>query len=1051
MKTPEDVKREIVNHELRIENLLKIKDQDANAKIDEIRSQIVALKHELLNWGEIKNESSHSVTFDHSFEENQKRIAEHNKNLLSNVYSERYSKSYYFMRKDVWSHFKEFLSSSKTVMGVIGKAGSGKSMLLCNLVDAPPENSLIILIDCKDINQDSTRIDSYLDHKLNLEGTFHDFVHMFVRNTPEKNLVLLFDSINENSAPKSILLKLSKLINSMDDPRVKIVFSCRIPIWHSIKSNLRVPYERVYHVAGPDSFVSLDKFSIDEIKTVYENYKNVFSLQSEYHELSEQVRFFLANPLFMRLSAEVYCENQQKIPGSLALRDVFSEYILNGLGPGGYNSEEYKVLQRVIELMYEKAKSELAVAILQADSVIGTHILAGFDSPYAKLLDEGILSEKVDIRIIRRISKVFVTYERVFEYLLAEILVGDISSKSIIDHLEMSRAKDFLQLRGAVELAVSFKILQESNSTDILTELASLGRADTRQFFVDVVHTISESGNSDLAKNIILEASDLKNVEAKLIAVHAAYALGFDEHLIRTAIANDENLSGVAAFFLYERWNNYRKMNNLDSGYEVLSKIIDNISFRNLSKSLAALKVLLSIATHMLIHVIEDVNSLVGMVGIYEEIMKKIPGSSIFANQDKKSGVGNIGNFIIDLSATYAFRVSTYEEALVEVLNDKKSLRAMIDVGELTLQDSLLDYEEEIIVLMSWPADAVCYFAGSLITHQLYFNPDSHSTFFLDLLSSDKLSMQTKCVGIRAFSLGLAARLLHEKDIPENSDKEVYVILDSILTSLLEKSNNWDNISYKHPSVQNPMFSWKAGLFGLLVTEALLQQRRGNIIGSRYLSALLGNPMFRSAEMLNVYIEVLEKVSYQGYIEFALLSILSTPFIGYWQKIANSSGVECISRIRGLFQREVDSLLRTSNNNQLWEDVSSINQYPNMNYIHDISVHMWSQVAIATSMIIEKTAGLMFLEFADSNSPKEAMRRVTSVAFQMIESPIVLDIAHYQWGIKHDKNMVRAEKLGLPSNIQDIRPDLHEKYASIVQRVIGQIGLGILHKNDNAV
>ena len=80
--------------------------------------------------------------------------------------------------------------------------------------------------------------------------------------------------------------------------------------------------------------------------------------------------------------------SEREIPEELALKDVFFEYIQKCLGKDGLESDEYKVLRRIIELMYEKTRSQLELAIIKQDVVAGRYVAPDISSPYANLVDE---------------------------------------------------------------------------------------------------------------------------------------------------------------------------------------------------------------------------------------------------------------------------------------------------------------------------------------------------------------------------------------------------------------------------------------------------------------------------------------------------------------------------------------------------------------------------------------------------------------------------------------------------------------------------------------
>ena len=123
-------------------------------------------------------------------------------------------------------------------------------------------------------------------------------------------------------------------------------------------------------------------------------------------------------------------------------------------------------------------------AIIKQDVVAGRYVAPDISSPYANLVDEGLLSEEVKRSLREKIRLAFVTYEMVFEYLLSEIIIGEVTPESILQKFNMAQAKSFIQLRGAIVLALSLSLLRGDTDTSVLVDLAKLNRPDSRQFLL---------------------------------------------------------------------------------------------------------------------------------------------------------------------------------------------------------------------------------------------------------------------------------------------------------------------------------------------------------------------------------------------------------------------------------------------------------------------------------------------------------------------------------------------------------------------------------------
>lgn len=1051
MTNSEEIRKEIVNNERRLRNILSEEGSENAPKVAEIRSRIVNLKYELLqlekNIAPVSKSNELTGQTDSSIANFIAKLNVANNDMLNSRYSERYSSACYYKRPKFSNYLNEFMASQNTVMALTGKAGSGKSVFVCNIVDAPPENVIVVLQDSTQVKIDNQDVDSYLGQVLQKEGGILNFLEHILDLSPLQKILIIFDSINEHPNREVLIVKISDFINKIEDPRIKVLITCRVPIWHSIKRFLSVPSSRVYHLAGPDSYVEIDSFSEKEVMHAYNTYKSVYKLKTDYEHLSEQVKYFISNPLFLKMTAEVYGGRQQKIPYDLALRDVFSDYVLSCLGEKGYESEEYTVLQRVIELMYEKAKKELELGVLQQDGKIGQYVSPNYVTPFSKLVEDGLLSQKFEISIIKKIEKIYVTYERIFEFLLAEFIIGDVSLEKILQNLELAQSKSFIQLRGAIELALSFSILHNKTDANILLELSRVNKPESRQYLLDVIQTIYDSGHREVAENIITDISQEDLLEAKILAVQASFQLGLEHRLISLSLADDEQLRAISTLFLYERWNHYRKHRDLDKGYQVLRDLSSEVNIIYPQKSVKVFQNLASITGYMFIHVVDEPKSVYPVFDFYKELLYKVPGTRLLGSQGKIGLLSRATDVVIESFASSWARIGKSDQKLKDLLEKPDSIRALLDIGELTVKESLLDYKDPIIRLITWDNPIVSYFAGSLITHQIYFSPelDQHISLFGEIFLSDRLKTVHRVFVIRAFIVGFIARLLRDKDIPNKIEEEIFDSLVSL----------WNDIQHENPEmiydpddVHTPFYVWKAALFGLLYLEALLQRRSGNITGSNFLKRMLHDATFTTPESIKVMIEVLEKIAYQGFVDFSISSMLNKEFYLHWKKEDNyNAALLAFSNCRGLYQKEVDSIFKGHEDfYAIWEHVRLNSSFPKERYFRDISNHLWGQAFIALDMEVEKSAGVLFLELADSKTTKECMRRMIKAYFDILDEPIRQDIAHYQWGLAHDKEMKRFNKLNLPKGIENIRPDLHAYYKGVTDKIVGRYGLGMLHE-----
>jgi hypothetical protein len=408
----------------------------ATAKIAQVKARIEALEAELLaleaeldespDHVESSPDASRAILIETLVE----RIEDFTEATLYSHYAEKYCADYHFRREDLHAQLLDFLHSDLTTTVLVGKAGMGKSVAICDLAQNPPPDCTVWLQDCTHMKIDiDTSIDDHIGRSLGLGMGILDTVDRFFEENPDHRLVFVFDSINEftgrktqyhpertpdevdsdserlvelrqilvehfseedlrtlcfdlgveytdlggegrasnareliaylerrgrvgelvravkqrrskvswgyserdtagkttdrRGAPEWLLGKLAEFVRRIEDPRIKLLVVCRTPIWNSLKRHFTVPLDKGFHTAGPGSYINTELFAREEVRQVYEGYRRAYRILTPFDQLSNQVKQLIAHPLFLRMVAEIY--EQEEIPTSLALRDVFAQ------------------------------------------------------------------------------------------------------------------------------------------------------------------------------------------------------------------------------------------------------------------------------------------------------------------------------------------------------------------------------------------------------------------------------------------------------------------------------------------------------------------------------------------------------------------------------------------------------------------------------------------------------------------------------------------------------------------------------------------------------
>lgn len=973
-----------------------------------------------------------------------------NKNVLQTRYREKFSISYYFVREDINSSFIKFLNSDQTVMIITGKAGTGKSMFICGLVDNSPPDVFFYLQDCAHLQlkiEDS--IEKYVSQSLELNQCVLDAMSNFLKYNPEKKFVFIFDAVNEFSKKESLLMKLSTFAKNIETQRVKIIITCRTPIWYTLKRHFVVPLSKEFHTAGPNSYTSIDLFAENEIEIVYDLYKRTYNLQTPFEQLSAQVKHFIIQPLFLKLTAESF--RKEKIPKTLILQDVFEKYIRKCFGSDGYESREYFVLERIIELMYKHSQGELKLSQLQKDNKIKDYMSVAIDSPFTKLLDEGILTQRETHEgILKKIIIVFITYERVFEYLLGDSILKSmiLSADKILEHLEIAREKSFTQLLGAIELAISFAILNDNAKMSIIIELARKDRPDSRQFLCNVIHTIYDSGSRELAELIVFKVSEDDTSEAKLLAVQAAYQLRLDDILISLALSRNPLLRDTATLYLYERWNKARLDGRVDDGYKLVCRLKDLINLGKPRQSMYAFSALIALSLNLIAHTIDDPDSLLPLAKIFQDIVRSVPG--LVPDPTKKG-------FIRFLSEkTFGFFLGAVRLVLAkysgnlfifgDLFENPKSKRALLDLGTIITLKDLTYHKDKLFKLITWDNPGIILSSRSVLTQKTYKNPVINLPIIQQIYDEDNLTLNVKSNILYSMIYGLLSRLEGNMFIPNNSLLSLTDNFIELWYEILEFSEKKEKLKVgAYCPKKNVMDSLLFSLVGIFLIESFLMRKEGRRENSKIIRKIIINHELKRNNEINFILLALEKVGYQNSVDFVLLTMLNKNFRQLWENKSFERGLNVIANLRALYQEEVDSILQElPSTNEIWNRVRTIGGFPEPKDLWEISFRMF-MVATGINMTIIKLTGLGLLDAVFSKTENNLYKRVLRTIVAVLFEPDRIDIAHVQYGFAHDPAWDLFEVLDIPRSIVNIKPEIHDYYKSLAIKCVELLGRGIFY------
>ncbi|HEY2322816.1 MAG TPA: hypothetical protein VGJ82_08130, partial [Thermoanaerobaculia bacterium] len=674
--------------------------------------------------------------------------------------------------------------------------------------------------------------------------------------------------------------------------------------------------------------------------------------------------------------------------------------------------------------MYEAARREIEVNVLRHDAAIGADIARGEGSSYSHLLDESLLTEAIrNETLLRTTEIVFVTYERVFEFLLAEVVIGSVTAERIALHLDVIRDRSFPQLRGALELALSFALVRGTATPALLIQLAQVDRPDSRQFLADVIHTVYDSGHRQLATSILSALSRDKSLEPQLLAAQVAYQLGFDDRLLDILVSGQPTLRDRAALLLYASWNRKRLAGDLEGAYRPLRELRNRVSILHLPRSRAAVSALTTLCLNLGLHIIDDERALYPLIDLLRDFVRNLPGLAPDAGKRSiaRFASNKTGDLLIDVLGSVLSRVMIKDRVLAGIFDDNRTKRALLDVGHLITLGDLRLHEEKVRRLISWNHPAVAFSSRSVLTRHVFISPDVHLPMFESFLESEELSPMVRVNVLHAMVYGVVARCL--KTPTEAS--VVLRLLEDWFEELWPQLLHTDGLAAHMGDLtaDDRMKAAQYVLFGLLFIDALRQRQSGRFAGSNFVTRFSEAGTNDRRTRLVVALKAVESMAFQGFVEYAVATLLEPTFRAVWTADAPDTGRDTLASLRSLFQEEVDGMFHDAPESwSLWEEVRANGGTPDPGVIWEMSYEVWTMVATAVNVTLMKLSGLLLLDLVRSRRPSEFLRTALRTFIGVLFEPERIDIAHVQYGLAHDPRWNLYDALEIQRDVLTLKP-----------------------------
>lgn len=983
-------------------------------------------------------------------------------------YKQKYDENAYVERLEVKAHLKSFLNSNQSVMVLTGKAGTGKSSLICHFASHPPDNVVITLQDSANL-QVNDPLEDYFAQQLRIPPALQRvYDHLYRQNDEMQHLIIL-DAINEHPYGQTLMRHIQNMIDVVSKTsNLKLLITCRLPAWNTLRPLLTFANDQAYQPeslqSGTRIAVEIEAFSKDEVEDAYRKYQQAYDLKTNYQDLPQQVRKLINKPLFMRLIADVRSGTGIK---ELTLRQVFREYIRKALGTEGFRGLEYAVMTRLVEIMREETTAELIKQQLQHDEKIGRYVEepeTNLNNPFYKLLREGIVSLDERELNIGQVELVFFTYELILEYLLSDVVMTGEPNQVVIDFLERANQpeKAFPQLRGAAELAVVFHLLEEDKPLDQhfswLLKLAESNIPEMHQFIVGVLQTASEYGSDYLVSNMLSTLMSGQQLSVHIMAMQAAYSLHQDTFLIEMARnAKSDKTRDTAVMFIYQRWDYLRRHQSLETSYQLIDELVANVSWRKLRRFLPSLQALLGVSFFMASDAVRNRDDVLPLVRVYrEDVLPKLGLSGFFSRAFGRivKGLSPVVDFIMHHSI---FRNS---EHLEDLMTNGDTKQTLMDIWFFINHGALIELKEQLVVSLSNENPMIPWFYRVVLMYYMYNDPKPTTELIIDLFDPEDL-IDNPLNFIARFDLlyslvfGNVIRLMrgHDCDIALMDDiHDMFEDLWDDYHDVMEALDA-DEVPDDAP-VMDPLYyeeRMEALLSGIYAIEAISENADSDPEpGSKFLLRVFETheqPGYGNIEVrgMRILVHGLEKMAYYMFPEFALHSLLQVKVAQKWLMYPHLRAVvvESFSKLNAFYPDEISSLIRKFDRENKLDNllplVEQAGAIPISAEVRSMTNSLWTSAVIIEPAAM-KIGGLVLFDLARSRDTGQFVGNAIESVATAMSNPPYADAALVAWFNVHETNWNGYERWHIERDKIDNNRETRDRYQKLILEYLDTYG-----------
>lgn len=511
---------------------------------------------------------------------------------MSNVLN-KFDRSVYLQRNFTFDIFNDFLNSEKNCFVLIGNSGVGKSnfiVSLLNLYDTLNEERCILCYNAAtiDLNASLTNLilndfKYYFDIDSDLENlNLLDFLRL-LNNTDQflnKQLIIIFDAINENLKSKQLLFQINELVETIPYHWIKIVISSRPETWKTIKRGIRLAEAKYYkekdseligHTLLPFTYsAEIQPFTYNELPNVYNNYRIKYNINTSFNELNSNIKELIRDPLILQLVSNIF--SNKKIPDFIIQSSILTEYINSLIESERIDLSDIEFLEKeLIPLILDKNTLTNIIPSSIINSTTTTKKLKLFDLIHCsdKLQNGNAVNQSFqnlcDCKILELKGEplsyeIGFKFERFYDYFSGKALFSIVKGSNdcistYIKYIQLIYDKPYIW--GTLSNAL---IIQLSDNKDIIFELSKKADDNIKyllvysisQYGIDYVNEVNQL-LKDLfnVKSISKSINDFTLEQCKRIVIEVAYNLSLFTYIENGCSDINLNIRTISIKYLF--------------------------------------------------------------------------------------------------------------------------------------------------------------------------------------------------------------------------------------------------------------------------------------------------------------------------------------------------------------------------------------------------------------------------------------------------------------------------------------------------------------------